>query len=239
MPELSIKHALRGGWEYTKRHFLLLSGLLIAIMLLTLSEIMPNNTVVSIINIFVSLYLGICYLYIILSVTDGFKPSKDVLKKASTLFVNFLVVFLFLIIVIGAGAMVCMGLAFLIGTTLDGILQLITALVLSFTLIVFLILYVFPMLLFVPLSLVDGKGPLEAIAHSWRTVHPIRWKVVLLPIVVALINLAGFLAFVIGVFITIPLTSFATAIIYRQISPKEDPDKGIDGMDDAIISDAQ
>lgn len=63
-----------------------------------------------------------------------------------------------------------------------------------------------------------NASPLQALDQSWNAVRGCSWKVFFFMIIVALINVIGFLCFGIGLLITAPLTGVAYALLYRKLS---------------------
>lgn len=72
-------------------------------------------------------------------------------------------------------------------------------------------------LFFTSYLIVEGKGPIEAMKASWEMTKGNRWKVALLLLAVAGINLAGFLAFVVGLVVTVPMSMLALVHAYRTV----------------------
>ena len=65
---------------------------------------------------------------------------------------------------------------------------------------------------------IDKKyRPIEAIKASWNLTEGQTWNLFLYGLVAILINLAGLLALLVGILVTIPLTCLATTYIYRKL----------------------
>lgn len=62
-----------------------------------------------------------------------------------------------------------------------------------------------------------GMGPIEALKMSWQMTKGVKWNLFLFGLLTTLINIAGALALVIGLIITIPTTTIATASVYRKL----------------------
>jgi len=60
-------------------------------------------------------------------------------------------------------------------------------------------------------------GPVEAIQKSWGMTKGISFNLFLFAILLMLINLLGLLAFIVGLFISVPLTMVANAFVYRKL----------------------
>lgn len=79
-------------------------------------------------------------------------------------------------------------------------------------------LYLIGRLSLTPFFLVDQKlGPFQAIDRSWDATKGQGWRVCLLLLVGALIGMAGFLAFVVGLLFTIPLSYLVYAVAYQRL----------------------
>ncbi len=71
---------------------------------------------------------------------------------------------------------------------------------------------------FVPYLIIDKRmGPFEALNKSWEMTRGNTWNLFLFAILLLLINLLGLLVFLVGLFITVPLTMVATAYVYRKL----------------------
>lgn len=92
--------------------------------------------------------------------------------------------------------------------------------------IVFIIpgIYLVIRLQFATYAIVDrGLGPIAAIRESWALTRGVTWNLFLFGILLFLINLAGFFALLVGLFVTYPLTSLAIAYVYRQLQNQGAP----------------
>ncbi len=67
----------------------------------------------------------------------------------------------------------------------------------------------------------EGLGPIEAIKASGKATKGAKFQLFLLGILLGLINLGGLLAFLVGLFATIPTSMVAFAHAYRQLAGKE------------------
>lgn len=69
--------------------------------------------------------------------------------------------------------------------------------------------------------IIDRKmGPWEAIKASGKITDGVKWKLILLGIVFAGIMILGVLAFGIGVLVAWPVTSLASAYVYRKLASR-------------------
>lgn len=62
-----------------------------------------------------------------------------------------------------------------------------------------------------------GMGPVDAIHKSWDMTRGITWNLFLFSLLLVLINILGLIAFLVGLFITVPLTMVANAFVYRKL----------------------
>jgi uncharacterized membrane protein len=60
-------------------------------------------------------------------------------------------------------------------------------------------------------------GPLEALRESSRITGGVKWQLFIFMLLVFLINFAGILFFGVGLLLTIPATTIATAYVYRRL----------------------
>jgi uncharacterized membrane protein len=72
---------------------------------------------------------------------------------------------------------------------------------------------------FSPFFVIDkGAGPIESLFESARITRGNKWAVFQFLVLVAIINIAGVFALILGLFVTLPLTTIATAHAYRTLS---------------------
>lgn len=75
-----------------------------------------------------------------------------------------------------------------------------------------------------PYFIVEKKlGPIEALQASSKATRGAKWDLFLFGLLLGLINIGGFLFFVVGLFATIPTTMVAYAYVYRRLSERLDP----------------
>ncbi len=63
-------------------------------------------------------------------------------------------------------------------------------------------------------------GPIRALKASARVTNGVKWNLFLLGLLLGLINILGALAFLVGLFATIPLSMMAEAYVFRKLSDK-------------------
>jgi len=72
-----------------------------------------------------------------------------------------------------------------------------------------------------PYLMVDRNlGPIDALKESAKMTRGFKWKIFWFGVVIALINILGFLALIVGLFITVPLSMMAEAWVYRKLTAK-------------------
>ena len=71
---------------------------------------------------------------------------------------------------------------------------------------------------FVDYLIVDKKMGIDSLGKSWEMTKGIKLNLFLFWVLLALINIAGALLLLVGLFITIPLSMIATAYIYKKLS---------------------
>jgi uncharacterized membrane protein len=77
------------------------------------------------------------------------------------------------------------------------------------------------MFLFANYLVVDrGMKPIEAMKESKRITSGKKWKLLGFVLLIALLNIAGAIAFVVGLLVTIPITYLAMVHVYRTLAHK-------------------
>lgn len=72
---------------------------------------------------------------------------------------------------------------------------------------------------FSTLIVIDTKiGPIAAMKESYAITKGSFWKILLFLALIALFNLVGLILFGVGLLITIPLSTFASVYVYRELS---------------------
>ncbi|EKD96462.1 MAG: hypothetical protein ACD_24C00035G0005, partial [uncultured bacterium] len=105
-------------------------------------------------------------------------------------------------------------LKYLLGSLLYGAIVMIGLLLLIVPGIILAVKYQYLMYLVID----EELGPLEALGKSGRITNGNKFNLFIWGLVMALVNVVGALAFFVGLFVTIPLTSIASAYIYRKLS---------------------
>jgi len=78
--------------------------------------------------------------------------------------------------------------------------------------------------LFVLYIVIDKElGPIEALKESARITRGSRWELLLLVLIVFVLNLVGALALLVGLLVSIPVTTLAMVHAYRMLEGKAKP----------------
>jgi uncharacterized membrane protein len=81
------------------------------------------------------------------------------------------------------------------------------------------------MFMFVTFIVIDRElGPIEALKESHRITHGHKWKLLGFVLVLLIINLLGALALLVGLLVSIPVSSLAFAYAYRLLAGRTVPD---------------
>lgn len=103
-------------------------------------------------------------------------------------------------------------------------MYIVTNLIRTVIIIVGFILFIIPGIIFaiklqfVDYLIVDKKMGIDSLSKSWEMTKGVKLNLFLFWILLALINIAGALLLLVGLFITIPLSMVATAYVYRKLS---------------------
>jgi uncharacterized membrane protein len=62
-----------------------------------------------------------------------------------------------------------------------------------------------------------GKDAVDSLKGSWKMTKGVKWNLFLFGLLLGLINILGFLALLVGLFVTVPLTMVANAFVYRKL----------------------
>lgn len=198
----SIGEAVSVGFEKTKKNFffyVVLFLLVIAVYILyfilqfALVAFMKGagSALISIINWVLSAVISMGLINVALKVVDNKKPVyKDVF------FMDLKLIFVYIVSNLMRGIAVAVGLLLFI---VPGIILAIK-------------------LQYIEYFIVDKKMGFEAINMSWEVTKGVKLKLFLFGIVLALINILGFLALILGLFLTVPLSMLASAYVYRKLS---------------------
>jgi uncharacterized membrane protein len=103
---------------------------------------------------------------------------------------------------------------FLGATILTGLAIILGLVLLIVPGIIFMLMFMFVMFIVID----RGLGPVEAMKESARITRGYKWPLLGFVLVLALINVVGALALVVGLLVTVPVTSLAFARAYRALT---------------------
>jgi uncharacterized membrane protein len=210
--KFSKKEAINFGWDISKKNFrffiLLFTLVVVVFIILSFIQSLVNeksllSLILYIINIVVQIIISMGLVKISLKFCDNEKP------KISDLFSSYPLFFKFLIGSIIYGLIVIGGLILLI---IPGIIWSI-----QFQFFAYLILD-------------KGISPIEALKKSSKITKGTKWDLFLFGILLGFINILGALAFLVGLFVTIPATMIATAFVYRKLLSQEESFKETESL---------
>lgn len=200
MQTVSVAASLRFGWDtFKKRPLMLASGFLIGIVVMTVSSVIFEQPeaepsiqgfMLGLISAIIGLLVEIGFVTFALRAHDAIERVDLKTLWNPKPFLPYL------------AGQILVGLAVLVGLVLLIVPGIIAAL--GF--------------LFSSYLIVDkGRGPIEAMKESWRITKGNRWKLFLLVLAIAGINIVGFFLLVVGLLVTIPVTMLALAHAYRTL----------------------
>ena len=242
---LSPSGALKKGWELTKKHFIVMLGLVLGYMVLSwvisLLSGADTNTfrywILYLVNLVLSVWVSAGFAKILLNAYDGEEPSFSVFgellpKLGGLIGVNFMVavgyciplVLGFIVLSIGAGASAVSFLADpysfgnFMGQAFGGVTGLLCLL------LILVSLYIALRLMFAVYAYVEDSsiGVMGAVRKSWTMTQGNMWTILLCILMIIVLNLLGLVALIIGVFVTMIITMFMTVAMYRQIKEDEE-----------------
>ncbi len=106
--------------------------------------------------------------------------------------------------------------SYLAATVLVGLVIVLGLLLLIVPGIIFGLMFMFTSFIVIDRAL----GPIDAMKESKRITSGYRWRLLGFVLLLALINLAGVIALVVGLLVTVPVTSIAFANAYRVLSDR-------------------
>lgn len=193
--------AVRFGFEKAKKHlfffvvlfliWIAVSAVYGALNFFLLTQVGPDGSLL--LNLFNWIFSSIITLGMVsiaLKITDDKKAEyKDLF------FLNWKLLFVYIIANLARSLAIIVGLLLLI---IPGIIIAIK-------------------LQFLEYLIVDKKMGFEAINKSWEMTKGVKWNLFVFGILLAFINILGFLALIVGLFITLPLSMVATAFVYKKL----------------------
>jgi len=206
---IPIKKSLNFAWNAFKKNlnfFLPLvalivfaSGLPDALSSILKNSLKPLSFIVNILASLTSMYLGMIAIKISLQSLPGKKLIYSRIFLPLSVYANYLIgVFIYTLIVFG-------GLLFIIPGFIFGIKY-----------------------KYIPFLIIDkGLTPIEALHKSAEITEGIKLNLFLFSVLLTALNLAGFLFFFIGIFITVPISWLAEAYVYKTILEEDEPDDSL------------
>lgn len=205
-PKFSISQALSFGWNTMKKN---LGFFIVLIIILIVVSAIPNSLttltqkdypalalIFTLVSLVLNIILEIGVTNISLKFAQGEKPTYNDLFSKINLFLNFL------------GGSILFGLIVMVGLFLFVIPGIYWALKYQF---------------YAYLIVDKGMGPIEALKESGRITQDAKWSLLGLYLLVLLINIAGALVLLVGLFATIPTTMVAYAAVYKKLSGQAIP----------------
>lgn len=75
---------------------------------------------------------------------------------------------------------------------------------------------------FWPYPVAEGAGPIDALSYARLITKGHRWRIFLFFLALVLVNILGFMALVVGLLVSIPVTALAAAHAYRALASMAD-----------------
>lgn len=244
---LSPNGALKTGWALTRKHFIVMLGLLLGIMVLSwiISMVGGNDVfsfrywIISLVNLILPIWLGASLNKIMLNAYAGEEPSfsvfGDMFRKLGGLIgLNLLVGIVsalpvivgFIIWIAGLGASLAVTdfsdpyeMGYALGAMFSGTTGIV------FIILGLLSLYLTLRLMFAVYAYVDDSsvGVFGAIQRSWSMTHGNMVKIILCFLMMVVLNLIGLVVLIVGILVTLIISGFMMVAMYEQIKESEQP----------------
>lgn len=244
---LSPNGALKTGWALTRKHFIVMLGLLLGIMVLSwiISMVGGNDVfsfrywIISLVNLILPIWLGASLNKIMLNAYAGEEPSfsvfGDMFRKLGGLIgLNLLVGIVsalpvivgFIIWIAGLGASLAVTdfsdpyeMGYALGAMFSGTTGIV------FIILGLLSLYLTLRLMFAVYAYVDdfSVGVFGAIQRSWSMSHGNMGKIILCFLMIIVLNIIGLIVFIVGILVTLIISAFMMVAMYEQIKASEQP----------------
>lgn len=199
--KFSKREAIKFGWQTMKQNFWFFVGLLVVAGIVMfvppfllhrlLEEDIPVvSSAVDLLRNFLEIWISLGLIKITLNFCDNLKSKIADLFSRPKLFFRYLfaVILYTLTVFVGLILLIVPGIYF--GIRLQ----------------------------FYGFFIVDKKaGIVESLKGSWQITKGSFWNLFFFGLLLALINLAGFAVFLVGLFVTIPTTLVASAFVYRKL----------------------
>lgn len=198
--KFSKREAIKFGWQTMKQNFWFFAGLLIVVALIfiipnVVSDLLEEeNLALSFAADIIGAVLGIIVTLGLIKISLNF--CDNIKGEISVLFSQYRLFFIFLFGVILYNLAVLAGLILLV---IPGA-------------------YLAIRLQFYRYFIVDKRSRItESLKKSWEITRGSFWNLFLFGLLMVLINMAGALVFLIGLFATVPTTLVAVAFVYRKL----------------------
>jgi hypothetical protein len=206
---INTSEAIKFGWTKTKQHFgFLLGAIVVSIvvslipsLITTISEAggtkLPTiaEALITLLGVIINYELGLGWLVIALGLADNQTPVlKQLFPDPKKLFSYIAALILYTLIVLG-------GL----------ILLIVPGIIWSYKFILY------------PYYVLQGAGPIEALKRSAQATQGVKLEWFGFCVLLGLINFLGFLALLVGLIATVPLTMIAMAYAFRQLEKGTPP----------------
>lgn len=244
---LSPNGALKTGWALTRKHFIVMLGLFLGIMILSwIVSLMGGADMTSfrywffyLVSLLLSIWLGAGMNKIMLNAHAGEEPSfstfGQILPKLGGLVgLNILVSIIcvlpvlvgIIVGIVGLGSSLAVSdfsdpyqLGYVVGAMFSGVSGLISIL------LSLVALYLVLRMMFAVLAYVDDSsiGVLGAVRRSWEMTRGNMGKIILAFLMMIVLNIIGLIALIVGIVVTLIISAFMIVALYEQIKASEQP----------------
>lgn len=187
---ISITEIFGKSWELTKKHlgFLVLLFLVSAIIQGIIND--THGGVGFLLNVLLGTCILVAWTRVSLDIVSGLDPSIDAISVEFKNFLSYLIAFFVfqLALIVGFVFLIIPGLY--VAVTYNWFAYLIAE---------------------------KHYGVQESLKHSAALADGARWQLLKFFFAVLLLNILGFLALIIGLFVTIPMSMIAGALVYRAL----------------------
>lgn len=196
-PPFTIGGAIKEGWELTKKHlgFLIVYQIILLILIGAFGGLMDSHPVAHTIGWIIIALASMGFYNSALLITSGITPTYDELYKNWRLLVSWIVAHLLFEIL------------FIVG----------------FILLVIPAFYFLARFGLYPFFILNKDlGPIESFNYASLASEGVRWPLFLLFLACIGLNILGALFFIVGLFITVPVTLLALASVFRKLTNVQD-----------------
>lgn len=242
---LSPNGALKTGWALTRKHFIVMLGLFLGIMILSwIVSLLGGSDITSvrywifyIVSILLSIWLGAGMSKIMLNAYAGEEPSfstfGQILPKLGGLIGLNLIVGIVCLLPVLVGVIIAIAslgsslavtdfsnpyeLGYTLGAMFSGVSGIVSVL---FSLVS---VYLYLRLMFAIYAYVDNSsiGVFDAIQRSWSMTQGNMGKIILCLLMMIVLNIIGFIVLIVGIVVTLIISAFMMVAMYEQIKESE------------------